>query len=268
MKILAVNATYRKNGTTTRLVRRALEGAASAGAETEMILLADRDVRLCRNCLQCYRDLESELAPCPIDDDVGAILRAILDADGVVFASPIHNGFVSASMVALFERMVWRVCRPTGKILGLKGVPEPRRKERVRAIASIVSAGGMPDRLRSMCDGTPFLKENAPHFLNGFWVGDMYAAAHLRRRPRTDEDWRGLYFLRELSTSQFARAHDLGVRMAKALDRGGRRPTRAVGPVTAAILRPIAGFMGRYRTVEKAVRGDESGDPPPASDAK
>ena len=64
MKILAINGTYRKKGTTTGLTEAALQGAASAGAETEMVMLQDHDVRYCTNCLMCYKDLDSEIAPC------------------------------------------------------------------------------------------------------------------------------------------------------------------------------------------------------------
>lgn len=247
MKVVAINSSYRKNGTTTRLVQRALEGAASLSVETEHILLDECNIQLCKNCLQCYRDVESAVAPCPINDDVDLIVKNILEADGVIFASPVHNGFLTASMVALFERMVWRVCRPTGEILSLKGFPEPRRKDRVRAIASIASAGGIPDRLRKLCDGTPFLKENAPHFLHGFWVGDIYAAAHLPHAPQNDEDWQQIYFLRKLSEEQLEEAYNLGVRMAQVMRKGNLRPTSPFSPIMAIAIRPFVKLLGRYR---------------------
>jgi multimeric flavodoxin WrbA len=52
MKILALNATYRRKGTTTSLVNRALEGAATVGVETEHLLLKNFDIRYCTNCLK------------------------------------------------------------------------------------------------------------------------------------------------------------------------------------------------------------------------
>ena len=69
MNIVALNATYRKNGTTTTLINKALEGAATVGAQTEHLLLKDFDIRYCTNCLKCYGDVESEIAPCIHDDD-------------------------------------------------------------------------------------------------------------------------------------------------------------------------------------------------------
>ncbi|UCF71739.1 MAG: NAD(P)H-dependent oxidoreductase, partial [candidate division WOR-3 bacterium] len=53
MKILAINGTCRKKGTTTRLTEAALAGAASLGAETDMVLLQNHDVGYCTNCLKC-----------------------------------------------------------------------------------------------------------------------------------------------------------------------------------------------------------------------
>ena len=86
-----------------------MEGAASAGADTETVLLAERGVGYCRDCLTCYKDLESEIAPCSIDDDVQGILEAIRDADGVFFADSevcyamIRDG---ASNTALFSESI------------------------------------------------------------------------------------------------------------------------------------------------------------------
>ncbi|MFH1951233.1 MAG: NAD(P)H-dependent oxidoreductase [Pseudomonadota bacterium] len=79
MKILALNATYRPNKTTTQLTLKALEGATSMGADTEMVMLRECRIGLCTNCLKCYKDLESEIPPCSLSDDMDAILyRGVL----------------------------------------------------------------------------------------------------------------------------------------------------------------------------------------------
>ncbi len=249
MKVLAINATYRAKGTTTRLTEAALEGAASKGADTEMVLLRERDIRWCNNCLKCYGDLDSSLAPCSLDDDMTAILEAVQQADGVIFASPIHNGFISGLMTLFFERLVWRMCKPTGDLMGLKGLPEPRT-DKVRAVASIVSAGGMPEKLRKYCDGTPWVKENSTQFLNGFWVGDLYAAAHLERRPVSADDWASLYHLRKLSPSQLRQAHELGESVAETIDRGDMRPTSSMSGITSVVIGFFIRFMKLYKTTD------------------
>ena len=224
MKILALNATYRPEGTTTSLTQKALDGAASMGAETEMVLLRDHDIQFCKNCLTCYKDLESEIAPCAIQDDVRGILEKTRGADGIILASPVHNGFVTGLMTTFMERASWTLCQPTGEIMGLKGCPEPRRTDKVRASASIVSAGGMPTELRQYCDeGTPWMRGMAEVLFNGEFLGDMYAGAVFTKEIK-GEDWSKAYLFRELTQGQLQEAFDLGVTVAKAVKGGKVRP--------------------------------------------
>lgn len=224
MNILAINGTYRPEGTTTQLTRRALQGAESEGATTEMVLLTEHNIKFCTNCLGCYQDLESDIASCSIDDDVRGILEKIRDADGIILSSPVHSGFITALMNAFMERATWTLNKPTGTILGLKGCPEPRLTDKVRASASIMSAGGIPTELREYCDmGTPFLKDMAELSFNGELVVDMYAGA-VFPRELTDEERTRAYFIRELADFQLAEAFDLGVRLAQAIRSGKVRP--------------------------------------------
>ncbi|MBT3257677.1 MAG: flavodoxin family protein [Deltaproteobacteria bacterium] len=223
MKILALNATYRPGKTTTHLTRKALEGAASVGAETEMVMLRDKDIQFCTNCLTCYKDLDSEIAPCTIDDDVSEILGKIRDADGIILSSPVHCGFVTGLMMAFIERITFRLCRPTGEYMGLKGCPEPRLTGKARPLATIVSAGGMPIEMRQYCDmGTPWLKEAAV-FFNGECIGDIYAGA-VFNKALEDEDWPKSFLFRELTEEQLQEAFDLGIKMGEATKTGKARP--------------------------------------------
>ena len=223
MKILALNATYRPRQTTTRLIQSALEGAASVGAKTEMVMLRDKNIQFCKNCLTCYKDLESEIAPCTIEDDVGEILEKIREADGIIMASPVHCGFVTGLMVTFIERITFRLCRPTGEYMGLKGCPEPRLTGKARAVATIVSAGGMPIEMREYCDlGTPWLKETAV-FFNGECIGDIYAGAVFTKELQ-DEEWSKSFLFRELTEEQLKEAFNLGVKMAGAIKNKTVRP--------------------------------------------
>ena len=223
MNVLALNATYRPAKTTTRLAQSALEGAASVGADTEMVMLREKNIQFCKNCLTCYKDLKSEIAPCTIKDDVGEILEKIRDADGIIMASPVHCGFVTGLMMVFIERITFRLCRPTGEYMGLKGCPEPRLTGKARAVATIVSAGGMPIEMREYCDvGTPWLKETAV-FFNGECIGDIYAGAVFTRKLEEDE-WSKSFLFRELTEEQLLEAFDLGVKMAEVIKNKKVRP--------------------------------------------
>lgn len=220
MKVLALNATYRTNGTTTSLVNKALEGAEMVGAQTEHLLLKDYDIRYCTNCLKCYGDLESEIAPCTHDDDMTFILEKIKEADGVLLGSPVHSGFVTGLMYVFMERLCFRLARPTGEIFGLKGCPEPRLTDKPRASASIVTAGWVPEEMRQYCDqGTEWLKENVPMFFNGEFVIDQYAAAYFPQELKDDE-WSKAFFLRKLTKAQLQEAFELGKTLASRISEG------------------------------------------------
>lgn len=220
MRVLAINATYRKHGSTSQLVAEALAGAAEAGAETGEIRLGDLDIAYCTNCLTCYRDHDSEIAPCVQKDDMSRVLEAIRDADGVIFASPVHCGFVTALMMTFVERATFTLCSPTGEMMGLKGCPRPRLTKKARAAASIVSAGAMPPELRQYCDtATAFLRDTAPMLVNGQFVADLYAGA-VFDRPLGDEEATRVMTLRRLTPEQLAEARELGRRVAGAVRQG------------------------------------------------
>ena len=220
MKVLAINATYRPGKTTSRLAAKALEGAASLGAATEMVHLKELDIGFCTNCLTCYQDREAQIADCVLKDDVRGVLEKIRDADGVIFASPVHNGFVTGLMTAFMERATWTTLRPTGELMGLKGCPEPRLTDKARAVATLVSAGMMPAELRQYCDtGSPWLMEAGVMICNGSPVGDMYAGA-VFPRELSDDEWQRAYFFRELSEAQEREAFELGKTMAQAIASG------------------------------------------------
>jgi len=247
MNILVINGAARPGGTTTRLAEAFMDGARAAGAETEMVMLRDRTIAPCTDCLACYDHEGDGPAPCALRDDMEELVPRIAAADGLLFASPVHCGFVTGRMAVFWERLAWRTARPDGPFLGAMAL-RSRLNGKVRALASIVSAGGMPERLRSFCDdGTRWLKGNAPLMLHGAWIGDLYAGAELERRPESPADWRRLYHLRRLGTGQLERARALGTRMADTI-RGGR-----LRPVTMESLVP--GFLRRLLDLAPFRRG-------------
>ena len=254
MKILAINATYRPKKTTTQLTLKAMEGAASLGADTEMVMLRDCKIDYCLNCLTCYKDKTSEIGPCSLHDDIDGILEKIREADGIILASPVHNGFVTGLMTVFFERIAWRVMRSTGSSLGVMARLESRLTDKPRAIISISSAGGIPERLRKHCDdGTPWLKSNAPLCFYGEWIGDLYAGARLTRLPQNEEDWSNIYFKRKLSQDQLEQAFKLGVKMGQAINDGGLKPATVdtlLGPVTCNMIKAYNFFAPFFKTAE------------------
>jgi len=240
MKVIVVNGTYRPEGSTTELSRAFMEGVREAGGEAEMILLRDYRISSCTNCLQCYAFTGAGIAPCSIRDDMDTLVPKIAEADGVLFASPVHSGFVTGLLTSFNERMVWRMLRPGGRFCGICSLLS-RLDDKVRAVGSIVSAGGMPEGLGSrFCnDGTAWLKGNLPLELHGQWIGGLYAGAELERTPESERDWQRVYFLRKVSDRQREQARALGLKMINAID-GGRMRASTMQTMMPAPIRWVA----------------------------
>ena len=101
MKILAINGSPRTvRSTTRRLASFVLDGAANAGAETEMIDLCDLHVTPCTACEACSLN-----GTCVNDDDVPLLVDRMKGAEGIVFASPVYIDNVSGQMKIFFDRL-------------------------------------------------------------------------------------------------------------------------------------------------------------------
>lgn len=254
MKILVINSASRPGGNTTELAQAFMEGVRAQNADVDMVMLRDKNIRYCANCLHCYGFTGDGLAPCRIQDDMDEIIQRVIDADGVLFASPVHNGFVSGLMTVFWERLSWRVARPGDPVLQFMSI-QSRIQNKVRAFGSIVTAGGMPLRFRSFCDdGTPWLKSNAPLLLHGQWIGDLYAAADLERRPENAQDWRRIYFLRRVGADQRRQAYDLGKKMVTAIRSGRLVPVtieKMMNPLLLRVMEWFSAICPPYRVVKE-----------------
>lgn len=101
MKILAIHGSpHTTRSTTRKLAGFVLEGAAEAGAETEMLDLCDLRVTPCTACDACSLN-----GVCVNDDDVPSIIERMTEADGIVFASPVYIDNVSGQMKIFFDRL-------------------------------------------------------------------------------------------------------------------------------------------------------------------
>ncbi|HOO53623.1 MAG TPA: flavodoxin family protein [Methanothrix sp.] len=102
MKVVAFNGSARKDGNTAILVGRVLEELEKEGIETEMVQLAGEKIRGCTACRGC---VENKDRRCTIDDDiVNDCIARMIEADGIILASPTYFADVSAEMKALIAR--------------------------------------------------------------------------------------------------------------------------------------------------------------------
>jgi len=109
MKIIAVNGSPRKDWNTHILLQKALDGAASKGAQTELVHLYDIDYKGCIACLACKRkDAPPKPVRCVVKDGLTPILERIASSDALILGSPIYFGEVTSGMRAFLERFLFQ----------------------------------------------------------------------------------------------------------------------------------------------------------------
>ena len=104
MKLIAVNGSPRRRGNTAALLHRAIEGAASEGADTELIHLYSLRYTGCLSCFYCKRR-DKVHGICALRDDLTPVLKKIKEADAVLFGSPIYILNLTSGMQAFLERL-------------------------------------------------------------------------------------------------------------------------------------------------------------------
>ncbi|MGB7538574.1 MAG: flavodoxin family protein [Anaerolineales bacterium] len=104
-KVLGIVGSPRKKGNTHLLVSRILEGAQSAGAETELLLLNDLTIRECDDCHVCWSG-----KPCARNDDMNAVYPRIAASGVLVFGTPVYWYAPTALMKCFIDRFVYFNC--------------------------------------------------------------------------------------------------------------------------------------------------------------
>jgi len=101
IKVVGICCSPRANGNTEILVKEAIAGATEAGAVAEMITLRDKDIKPCDGCRGC-----DKTGKCHIKDDMEPIYQKILDADGLIFGSPVYFWSISGQGKVFMDRLV------------------------------------------------------------------------------------------------------------------------------------------------------------------
>lgn len=125
MKIIGLlGSPHGVRGNTGRLLQLVLDGAESAGAHTETLVIKGDLIKPCLGCDTCHKK-----GVCPQDDGFEDLKAKILAADGLILASPNYINSVSAQLKAFLDRCCGVIHR-----LGFEG----------RYGATVITSGG-PD---------------------------------------------------------------------------------------------------------------------------
>ena len=115
MKIVSLISSFRKNGNTARSVELFHEElnnlAQQEGIELEIktIFLGHQNIQLCRGCRICFDKGETF---CPLKDDLLPIKEKILEANGIIMASPVYVDDANGILKNWIDRMAHICHRP------------------------------------------------------------------------------------------------------------------------------------------------------------
>ncbi|MBQ4492286.1 MAG: flavodoxin family protein [Deltaproteobacteria bacterium] len=107
MKVLAINGSPRRGWNTEKLLKKALEGAASSGAETGLIQLYAEPFKGCVSCFACKRKNSRNGGLCSFRDALTPILEQARQAGALIIGSPVYYDYPTAQARAFLERLLF-----------------------------------------------------------------------------------------------------------------------------------------------------------------
>jgi len=102
MKVVAFNGSPRRDGNTTYLVNTVFEELKKEDIDCELVNLAGKNIH---GCIACYKCVENQDKRCSVKNDfLNDCIGKMLDADGIILASPTYFSNVTSEMKALIDR--------------------------------------------------------------------------------------------------------------------------------------------------------------------
>lgn len=128
MKYLAIQTSPNKDGLTSNLAQKVLDGFSSKGGEVELIHLNHLDIKPCKACERGWGECRG--GNCILVDDFQTIREKIGEAEALVFVTPVYFGDLSESAKRFLDRL-----RRTEYFSGCKTCYDTR-------VLGIAAAGG------------------------------------------------------------------------------------------------------------------------------
>lgn len=117
MKVVAFNGSPRKDGNTSILVKHVFKKLKEHGIECELVNITGKPIRGCTACMKCKENLNKK---CVYDDDIiNECIAKMIEADGIIIASPTYFANMTAETKALIDRAGY-VTRANGNLLKRK----------------------------------------------------------------------------------------------------------------------------------------------------
>lgn len=104
MKIVVISGSPHQHGTSAVLVEQFIHGAVASGHQIFRFDAAFRSIHPCRACQIC----QSNGGQCVQHDDMEQLYAPLIDADAVVFASPVYYNDICGQLKITIDRLFAR----------------------------------------------------------------------------------------------------------------------------------------------------------------
>ena len=213
MKLIAVCGSARKQGNTAKMLAQVIEGAKSAGAETEFVNLFDLNYKDCISCYACKLKNSKSFAHCVVNDDLRPLLERIEQSDAIVLGSPVYYGNLSGQMRSFTDRLLFQYLDYGGRSTG------PKPKNFKTALITTMNGDDESYVKRGVNDTLDNLTEMIGHTLGSCELlaltdtvlFDDYSK-YVYQMPDLEEKSSRVV---KISAEDLKKAFDLGVRLTK-----------------------------------------------------
>ena len=110
MKVLLLNGSPHKNGTTFRALKEIENTLLTHQIDAEILCVGDKDIVGCSVCGGC-----SKTGKCVKNDIVNDVIEKIASCDGLIIGSPVYYAGVNGSVKSLLDRVFYAKKRFDGK---------------------------------------------------------------------------------------------------------------------------------------------------------
>ena len=102
MKVILINGSPHKNGTTYTALTEAEKQLREEGIETEIIQVGSQSIRGCSGCLSCKKN-----GKCIFDDAVNEAAKKFEEADGIIIGSPVYYASPNGTLISFLDRLFY-----------------------------------------------------------------------------------------------------------------------------------------------------------------
>ena len=102
MKVLLINGSPHKNGTTYAALSEVARTLESEGVETEIVQVGNLSLSGCLGCGGCNTH-----SKCVIDDMVNEVAEKFRECDGLIVGSPVHYAAPSGALISFLDRLFY-----------------------------------------------------------------------------------------------------------------------------------------------------------------